>query len=106
MGVKKGYVFKKGNQGVGYYKDGTVSTKPKKPGKKEEKEGENDKFEYRQSADTVTILIQVSGIDQDSVEAAFEPYKVRLTFKKEGEGRIHTFQLDNLFAEIDTEESR
>ena len=106
-GPRVGYVFKKGNQGVGYYKDGGVSTSsPKKPGKVEEKEGENDKFEYRQSSDTVTILIQVSGIDQDSVEADFEPYKVRLTFKKEGEGRIHAFQLDNLFAEIDTEESR
>ncbi|GMH50264.1 hypothetical protein TrRE_jg5265 [Triparma retinervis] len=116
-GSRSGYVFKKGKEGVGYYKDGAKTggggrggkaKKGKEPGKAKASASastSNDKFEYRQSEKTVTILIQVSGIDADSVSADFKAHSVKITFK-EINGTPHTFFLENLFAEIDIEESR
>jgi len=102
-GARRGYVFKKGKEGLGYYVDGDGKVKQNKTENTERPNG-NDKYEYRQSEKTVTILIQVPGIDVDSVSADFKAFSVKVNFKVKG--KDHVFELENLFAEIDVSESR
>ena len=47
---------------------------------------DNDKFEYRQSPSTVTVLVQVPGIDGDAVSADFKETSVSLKYKTVANG--------------------
>ena len=114
QGKKTGYVFRKGSKGLGYYKDKAMlaaASKKANPGAAETASASNssydgnDKFEYRQSEKSVTILIQVPGIDAGTVSADFKPRSIKVTFKTASK-KLHSFSLDNLFEEIDPEESR
>ena len=107
-GRRAGYFFSTRGGETGYYAEAKKEKKEEEKREKEKKEKappkanadkeqkssfyDNDKFEFRQSPTTITILIQVPSIDGDSVAADFEEAAVRVTYAVNGSSR--TFQLD------------
>jgi hypothetical protein len=96
LGAKPGFVFRNGDFGVGYYKDvyssrrqpetaGNPSDSVVKTTSDDSSKVSSFMFEYRQTRDTVTVLVQVANIVHSSVKASFSPSGVRITFMAVGE---------------------
>ena len=107
-GSRRGYVFKKGTEGLGYYADGDELKSDETDEKNKEGDEKvpitlrtNDNYEYRQSHKTVTLLIQVPNIDEDTIEGDFKAKSVGLKFFENG--KQHDFFLP-LANEIDSEQ--
>jgi HSP20 family molecular chaperone IbpA len=107
-GAKPGYVFKKGDLGVGYYADPkTPSSQPAGKEKTVEpllagspaKEVEPP-YEYKQNEKTVSILINVPDVAEDSVQLKVSGVFLDFSFKTSGSGTVFRLKLDSLFAPV------
>ena len=105
-GKKAGYVFKRGNKGVGYYLDTFYSDlttdTPKEPSKSDDmkKVSANNvmdvtmknltatavpNFEYRQTPAAISVIVKVQEIYESSVKVDFEDRSVNIAFSSGNE---------------------
>jgi len=85
-GKKEGYVFKRGEQGVGYYHDAKPTVAQEKAEvtatKRDTKSvGKEFPFEFRQTPKAIAVLIQVPGIDPTSVSISYETRVTHVQFR-------------------------
>jgi hypothetical protein len=96
QGAKPGFVFKNGDFGVGYYKDvnglraqpeaSPAAASPATPvNSVDSPRASSFMFEYRQTRDAVTVLVQVASIVPSSVRASFSASGVHIAFTAAGE---------------------
>jgi len=113
-GKREGYVFQRGDSGVGYYSD--PATRPKEPlapepsldtvlpppapkmTKSESKttpSGEAAKFSYacRQTKAALAVIVQVPNIDPTSVRIEFKPHRVSVAFQSSGASQSYACDL-------------
>jgi len=78
-GRREGFVFKRGDRGVGYYLDKMVKLPPAQP-KTAAVTLLEFPFEHRQTATSVAILVQIPSIDLSTVVIHFSPKLVQVEF--------------------------
>jgi len=107
-GKREGYVFKRGDQGVGYYKDSkrafTPSTRSQNadtssaaaPAQSSEQTSCKDfPFEYRQTAVAVAVLVQVPGIIPTSATVTFSTHLVSVKFQTDTQAYALDLKMSN-----------
>lgn len=112
-GRKAGFAFKRGDQGVGYYRDLKQHRPAARPETTVAKTGataeEHHLFPYecRQTKHAVAVVVQVPSIDLNSVEVSFQPFAVHVAFRAfvdgDAPGKVESRQYGAVFSLPETQ---
>jgi HSP20 family molecular chaperone IbpA len=119
-GRKAGFVFKRGDQGVGYYRDqkqrvanesapASVAASSAAVAAPAASSTEYSRFPYecRQTKHALAMIVQVPSIDTNSVQVTFLPYAVHVAFRAfvdgDAPGKIESQQYGAVFTLSETQ---
>jgi HSP20 family molecular chaperone IbpA len=107
-GKAPGYVFKLGEEGLGYYRDGIQDVEEVEVEEEVEEDVEVEDviapYDFKQMNDVITILVQVPQIDSNSIEKIYKNNQLSISFIKKKKKQENENKNNEKIVHVDDED--